>query len=260
MRILCLLSVLATVHVYGSFSTWTKPWTKSFLEVRVDGFLEHTSVNLRKSSSDYSKNKNIGTVTASGAPLPNWEISALLSAADAKSRKLGARIEHQILSDLKISPIALTTFLEAFDTTRSRASEPAFFEMAKRGGEIGIGLGRHLGIAPLSYTQLFGYLTAGIGSSWARWTKAEIGFSHLHAKKHGVRLSYQYTRPHSSKSGSFRGFGSQKADIQSFTAGYTYITSGGFQWKLAYIYRHFQKGVARSSQTAHLGISLPLAL
>jgi len=259
MRIFYFLSILATTHVYGSFSTWARPWTKSFLVVRANASVENNSVNLRKSSSNYSRNKNIGTVSVSGAPLPNWEIGALLSAANAQTQKVAARIEHQILSDVKLSPVALTTFLQASATTDTRASDPVFFEMAKRVGEIGIGLGRHLGIAPLSYTQVFGYVSAGIGSSWARWTRAEVGFSHFHAKKHGIRLSYQYTKPYSSK-GSFQGFGTQDADFQSFSVGYTYTTSGGFRWKLAYIYRQFQGGVARSHQTAQLGISLPLAL
>jgi len=257
-KIFTLIALVLSSQAYGSFSTWATPWTKSFLEMRLDAEIERSHISLRKDSDEYSRNKNIGTIIASGAPLPNWEVSALLSGSNTKTRKIAGRIEHQILSDLKISPVSLTTLLELCVATNKRASEPAFFEMAKKYAQVGLGLGRHLGIAHFSYTQLFSYLMGGMSTSFSRWASLEIGLAHTYAEKHSFRASVTHLRSYSTKSGPFRGFGGEGGNINSASLGYFYTTSGGLKWKLSYIYRHFQKGVARSNQTARLSLSFPI--
>ena len=238
------------------------PWTKSFLDIRPTASIQYLSIRKEKRVGKLHQPTNVleGMLGISGSPYPDLEIDLFLSQASAHTMKGELRGEFQLCSDINFQPIALTAVAHATTTTRYRAERLLFWEMAQHGLEIGLGIGKHLYIAPKTYTQFFGYVFGGIGSRSSRWITMEMGVQHVYGH-HRFRGAILRQEMHGNRSISqYAGLGSVRSYTDTITLGYGYTTYSGLEWKFNYLLKRFSKKIATYSQHISLSLEIPLSL
>ena len=117
-------------------------------------------------------------------------------------------------------------------------------------GEIGVGLGRHLAFGRHSYTQLFSYITAGIGSHAAPYGKAEIGLWRSFSHHHALRSSLYHVHT--------MGKTRYTRTVSALSVMYVYHFSDGVEGKVLAAYRLING--SKKDLLIRFGISLPLSL
>jgi hypothetical protein len=254
-----LLIMASTLHAAPAYEA--VPWTKNFLEVRPVVSVEHHSITSRHKWLPHHSPKQLyqGTAFISAAPYPDWETDIGVTGNSLKDGKLASRVEYQVLSDLKRSPLALTVVGNVCVSAPSRARKPVFFEMASSAGELGIGLGRHFFLRKNAYTQLFSYVLTGIGTHQARWVTGEVGVQQVFYSKHFLRLALCCTHTYGHHSGSFQGFGTVRSIIKSVSVSYAYRFANGIEGRLSYSRKSFEKGCLRGAHAWQASLSLPLS-
>lgn len=235
------------------------PWTKSFLETRVAASAERYSISTHRSKFSHSPHTQYdGSLFLSSAPIVDWEFDVGVNGHSWPTRKIFVRAERQLLSDLSDSPVALTAVVNGFACGHERSCRPVFFEMATNGLEAGFGIGRHLVIQKTAYTQLFSYILGGTGSSRARWTRVELGIQQVFARRHYIRLSYEWLKTFG-HNGRFHGIGTIRTVSHGASASYTYRFDNGLEVRCSYLYRHLHRGGLRAASALRLSLSLPLS-
>jgi hypothetical protein len=126
--------------------------------------------------------------------------------------------------------------------------------------EGGIGVGRHVAIQKGAYTQLFAYLIGGVGSSRARYARAEIGAQQVFAMKHFLSLRLSYVKTFGRSHAVFRGIGTLKTNIKGIGMSYTYRCDSGIETRLSFNRGVFSIHSIRSAWTYQIGVSIPIAL
>jgi len=214
------------------------PWTKSLLESRIEFSVERLN-----------SKKHLGRAVLSSAPFENWEFDLGLSGWSGKDIKADLRAEKQILSDLVGDSLALSGVAHLSKTTQHRALQPIYGEMSPTCGEIGVGLGRHLALGRHSYTQLFTYLTAGIGSHASPYGKAEIGLWRSFSHHQALRSSLSHVRT--------MGRTRYTRTISAVSVMYVYHFSDGIEGKILAAYRLING--SKRDLLIGFGVSLPLS-
>lgn len=236
------------------------PWTKSFLETRVSASIERYSLSTHKSNFSHSPHTQYdGSFALSSAPMVDWEFDVGVIGRSWPTWKIFVRAERQLLSDLSDGPVALTAVVNGSACGHERSCRPVFFEMAKNGLEAGFGIGRHLVIKKTAYTQLFSYILGGVGSSRARWTRAEVGVQQVFNRRHSIRLSYEWLKTFG-HSGQFHGIGSIRTVSNGASVSYAYRFDNGLEARCSYLYRHLHGEGLQASSGLRLSVSLPLSL
>ena len=236
------------------------PWTGSYLETKVAASVERYSLSTHKGRYGRSPHTQYdGAIFVSSAPVIDWEIDAALFGRSLPTRKVFIRAERQLLSDIERSPVALTAVVNGSLSAHERSRRPVFFEMAKNTAEAGFGVGRHLFIRKSTYTQLFSYVLGGVGSSRARWFRAEVGLRQVVFHRHIVRFSYEWLKTYGHER-RFRGMGTIRALCHSVNVSYSYCFNNGLEAQCSYV-RHLihSKGLLGASQV-RFSVSLPISL
>lgn len=257
MQSLCIAVPLccALSYVCASLPYEATPWTKSFLETRLVASIERYSA---QSHNQKPHTQYDGALVLSSAPIVDWEFDAGIFGRSLPTRKLFARVERQLLSDLAGSPIALTAVLDGSLCGHQRSCRPVFFEMAKNGLEGGLGIGRHLVIQKNAYTQLFSYVLGGVGSSRARWVRSEVGLQQVFFRRHYIRLSYEWLKTFGNAN-HFHGIGSIRTICNSASVSYAYRFDSGLEARCSYLYHHLHRRGLRAASEIVLSLSVPLS-
>ena len=249
----------ATAFVGASLPDEATPWTKSFLETKAGAAVEryrlaaHGRRYRRSPRTQYD-----GTLFFSLAPVIDWEFDAALFGRSWPTGKLLVRAERQLLSDLERDPVALTAVLDGFVCGHERSFQPVFFEMARDGCEAGLGVGKHVFIRKSMYTQLFSYFLGGMGTSQARWTRAEVGIQQVLFRRHTIRFSYEWLKTFG-RGGSFRGMGTIRALCHDVSISYAYRFENGLEAKASYAKRLIHQRGLQSSSLVRVSVSMPLS-
>jgi hypothetical protein len=242
-------------HLEASSSSVAVPWTKSFLEVRPSVAWESLSVVPRHA---HSRRSSDGTLLLSSSWYPDLEMDVGLSSSACADTKCSVRLEQQLASDLVNAPIAITAVGAASVSSRARARDLVFFEMAKEEVELGLGFGRHLFTRKETYTQLFGYVFAGLGSQDSRWMSEELGVQQT-IMSHRVRISVARTDTFGRNHGHFHGVGSEKTAFFTGSLSYTYRFATGLELSVSGLRRVSSgKLFSRASQWL-VSLSFPLS-
>ena len=245
----------ALTYVGASLPYEATPWTKSFLETRVAAAVERYAT----SSHRYGPHTQYdGVLHLSSAPIVDWEFDAGIFGRSLLTRKFSVRAERQLLSDLTGNPIALTAVVNGSLCGHERSCRPVFFEMAKNGLEGGFGMGRHLAIQKNAYTQLFSYVLGGMGSSKARWFRAEVGLQQVFSRKHYVRLSCEWLRAIGTAD-RFHGIGTIRTSCPGAGVSYAYRFDSGIEARCSYLYHHLHHRRLREVSQVVCSFSLPLS-
>jgi hypothetical protein len=254
-------AVLMTGVLKASPQSESTPWTKSYLETRTVASVERYSASYRGNRFSHTpKNRVQGTLFATSAPLQDWEFDLGIQGRSFPTGKIFIRAEHQIASDLEQDPLAVTIVVDGSTSGSQRARHPVYFEMAQHVGQIGLGFGRHLVNQKNAYTQVFGYLFGGLGSSRARFASAEIGVQQVFYKQHFLRLSFSHMKTFGQNHAKFRGIATIRTCVNTIACSYAYRFYSGIEIRLTYLRRMLTRSGIRSSTTYQLSVSLPIAL
>ena len=248
-----------TASLGASLPDEATPWTKSFLETKAGAAVERYS--LATHGRRYARTPHTqydGVLFASSAPVADWEFDTALFGRSWPTGKFFVRAERQILSDLERDPVALTAVVDGFLCGHERSYRPVFFEMAKDGCEVGLGIGRHAFIQKSMYTQVFSYVFGGMGTSRARWARAEVGVQQVFSRRHTIRLSYEWLKTFG-HSESFHGMGTLRALCHDVAFSYGYRFDNGFQVRCSYAKRLIHRWGLRSSSQVRVSLAIPVS-
>lgn len=252
------LGLIATLH--ADASSEATPWTRSFLEARVDLSAQQYRASFNKDRWAHAHSFAYdGQISIGASPLEDWGVDLGIQEGEIKARKGFARIERQLYSDLKGDPLACTFVVGGSISSRYRSRQPVYFEMAQNAFETGFGVGRHLFIKKKFYTQLFAYVYGGVGNSRASWGRCEIGVQNVYARRHRVRLAYEGLRTFRSH-GRFQGIGTRKIFANGCSALYGYTFDNGIELKCWYTYRRCIGDSLRWVSELRLAVSTPIEL
>jgi hypothetical protein len=214
--------------LFADLQDRSTPWTPSYLTARSDCAVDHFSAHTKHSRHEFHKYQGRYGITA--APFVDWGMNAELMASSVRTPKLSCRVEKQMLCDLTGDALSVTSVCSGSVTTLERAKNPAFFEMAAKTLEAGVGLGWHISIEKSYYTQLFSYLKAGLGSRGARFATAEVGIKYVYGRRHHILSSIEYlhTCPRSHQDLA-AGIATRKARAVSFGVWYMYHFDNGME-------------------------------
>ena len=249
----------APICLEASLPDGAVPWTKSFLETKAGvaveryGLATHGKRYARSSHTQYD-----GVLCISSAPVMDWEFDAALFGRSWPTGKFFVRAERQLLSDLEKDPVALTAVVNGFVCGHERSCRPVFFEMARDGCEAGLGVGRHALIRKSMYTQVFSYVFGGMGTSRARWARAEVGVQQVFSQRHTFRLSYEWLKTFG-HNGSFQGMGTIRSLCHDITVSYGYRFENGLEAQCSYAKRLIHRRGLQSSSLIRFSVAVPVS-
>lgn len=230
------------------------PWTPAYLTVRSGFAFDQMSANVHTSP------RYQGRFSISAAPVVDWWVGAAAMASSCTTPKISLRAEKQLLCDLTGDFFSATGFIAGSVTTLERAKKPVYFEMASKTIEGGLGIGRHIANTQKSYTQLFSYLTAGVGSHFSRYASVEIGLNHVYAKKHTFLATLECLKTFPTFHHRFEGIATQQSSALSLGGWYQYRFDSGVEVSLGGIKRFVHSKRLSSATVLQLQITLPIAL
>ena len=193
----------------------------------------------------------------STSPHPDWQVDAAAAAGSISAGKIAVRAERLVFSDLKDAPFALSLYFQAEKSQKKRAKNPSFFEMTQEAGEVGIGFGKHIYVAEQDYTQLYSYLSGGVGRR-ARWGQVEAGLYHSFQAHQAVRCSFSHliSFPHHHI---FSGFGTIHTSINAVSLQYIYRLEA-LELFVQLSKRWVNQGPLRSAEIYRVGFSFPISM